>query len=234
MSPTTGVDRRQGLSGLGLEAQAEAVEDAARTAATGRSSPASPRSRAGRRTGKVKHRPQLQAALACCRVMGARLVSPTSHRLTATRIHRTSWRPVSRSNSATCRTSRPGRPVRAAQLAAVAELEAGMSASGPRRRSRAAKARGLTEEAGRAARGNRVAGRRPRVARPARASPRRDRGSAARCDLAPVIAEVRASGVESLGGMRAARGAPHPHGPRQGPLVAEQVSRVLQQMETPR
>ena len=237
---------KQGVSGLGLEAQRETVEArldggdwqivASFTEVEG----------ASRRAGKVKHRPQLQAALACCRVMGARLVVANVSRLT--RDPEFMGTLVEAGVEVEfCDMPKLEGPVGRfvlRQMLAVAELEAGMVSE--RTRKALARKRVWYENLTEAQRAELHAkGKRTRLggtganlpevrgkALAASIAVRRSKVQERARDLAPVIAEVRASGVESLGGIaraleerriRTAQGKD-----RWSPM---QVHRVLQQLE---
>ena len=206
---------RQGVSGLGLEAQRETVEArldggdwqivASFTEVEG----------ASRRAGKVKHRPQLRAALACCRVMGARLVVANVSRLTRDPEFMGTLVEAGVEVEFCDMPNLEGPVGRFVlrQMLAVAELEAGMVSE----RTRKALARkrvwyeNLTEEerAELRAKGKqtRLGGTGANLsevrdkARAASIAVRRSRVQERARDLAPVIAEVRASGIESLGGI---------------------------------
>jgi hypothetical protein len=237
---------KQGVSGLGLEAQRETVEARLDGGDWQIVASFTEVESASRRANKVKHRPQLQAALACCRVMGARLVVANVSRLTRDPDFMRTLADAGVETEFCDMPSLDGPVGRFVlrQMLAVAELEAGMVSE----RTRKALARkrvwyeNLTEEQRAELRAK---GKRTRLGGTgANLSEVRGKGLAASIavrrskvqerarDLAPVIAEVRASGVESLGGIaraleerriRTAQGKD-----RWSP---QQVSRVLQQLE---
>lgn len=208
---------QQGLSGLGIEAQREAV---ARYLNGGSWSIVAEFTEV--ESGRKADRPELESALAACRVHRAPLVVAKVDRLT-------------RSLSFLSKLLDAGVDVRFAdlpalegptgrfmlqQMAAVAELEAGMISARTKAALQAAKARGkslggnrgttLSEDA-------RKAGQHKRTAKA------QDRAR----DLMPVIEGLRAEGVASLGGLAAAlnaRGIPTARG---GAWSAVQVQRLL-------
>jgi len=209
---------RQGRSGLGLEAQQRAVRDYLNGGSW---------KLAGEFTevesGKRSDRPELDKALATCRLHRAKLVVAKVDRLT-------------RSVAFLSRLLEAGVDVlfcdlpaiegptgrfMLQQMASVAELEAGMISARTKAALAAAKARGqklggvrstkLTNEA-------RAMGRSVIV----------KRATDKAADYAPVIRELQAAGITSLAGIAAAlneRGIPTASG--QGTWQAVQVSRVL-------
>jgi len=212
---------QQGASGLGIEAQREAV---ARYLNGGSWSIVAEFTEV--ESGRKADRPELESALAACRVHRAPLVVAKVDRLT-------------RSLSFLSKLLDAGVDVRFAdlpalegptgrfmlqQMAAVAELEAGMISARTKAALQAAKARGkslggnrgttLSEDA-------RKAGQQKRMAKA------QDRAR----DLLPVIKGLRAEGVASLGGLAAAlnaRGIPTARG---GAWSAVQVQRLLVRLE---
>jgi DNA invertase Pin-like site-specific DNA recombinase len=214
---------RQGASGLGLDAQREAV----RTYLNG-----------GDwhiigefvevESGRNSDRPVLAQALAAARLHRVPLIVAKVDRLT-------------RSLAFLTRLIEAGVDVRFCdlpkiegptgrfmlqQMAAVAELEAGMIAKRTRDALAAAKARG-----------QKLGGRRPgqRLTADMRAAGRAavlDRSKARAKELAPVIAELRAAGVTSLGGIAKALAARSIPTARGGTAWAEvQVARVLSRLD---
>ena len=217
---------KQGASGLGLEAQAQTVADrlnggdwqvvASFTEIEGG-------------TRKAKERPQLAAALSYCRLMGARLIVANVSRLTRDPDFMRTLADAGVSVEFCDMPSVEG-PVGTfmlRQMLSVAELEAGMIGERTKKALAAAKARGVKLGGDR---GNlrEVAAK----GLAASVAVRRAKSQLRARDLAPVIAEVRASGVESLGGIaraleerriRTAKGKD-----RWSPM---QVSRVLSRLE---
>jgi DNA invertase Pin-like site-specific DNA recombinase len=209
---------RQGKSGLGIEAQRMAVENYLNGGSwkiIGEFTEVE--------SGRQSDRPELDKALAAARVRRVPLVVAKVDRLT-------------RSVAFLSRLLEAGVDVRFAdlpaiegptgrfmlqQMAAVAELEAGMISSRTRAALAAAKARGKKlggnrgvelSEAARAAGRKRLVG----------------RANERATDLAPTVAELQAAGVTSLRGIAAAlneRGIPAASG--RGKWSAVQVSRAL-------
>jgi DNA invertase Pin-like site-specific DNA recombinase len=213
---------RQGISGLGLEAQREAVN----TYLNG-----------GRwriisefievESGRNSDRPELAKALAAARLHRAPLVVANVSRLT-------------RSLGFLTRLLESGVDVRFAdlptiegptgrfmlqQMAAVAELEAGLISTRTKAALKAAKARGKVLGGNR---GHNVddTARRASLAR-------RQAGAQARAaDIAPVIKELRTAGVTSLNGIAKALSARGISAARGGEVwTAAQVSRVMARLE---
>jgi DNA invertase Pin-like site-specific DNA recombinase len=209
---------RQGKSGLGIEAQRAAVENYLNGGSwkiIGEFTEVE--------SGRQSDRPELDKALAAARVRRVPLVVAKVDRLT-------------RSVAFLSRLLEAGVDVRFAdlpaiegptgrfmlqQMAAVAELEAGMISSRTKAALAAAKARG--KKLG----GNRGV----ELSETARAAGRRrlvERANERATDLAPTIAELQAAGVRSLRGIAAAlneRGIPAANGC--GEWSAVQVSRAL-------
>ncbi|MGF9764610.1 recombinase family protein [Microvirga sp. 0TCS3.31] len=210
---------KQGRSGLGLEAQRETVRGFLnRSELAGEFTETE--------SGRSDDRPELAKALARCRVMGATLIVANVSRLT-------------RSVAFLSRLLEAGVEVRFCdlpqiegptgrfmlqQMAAVAELEAGLIGDRTRKALAAARARGVklgrpenlkNTDAGR------VNGRavRTRIAK-RRAS-----------DLAPVIAELQASGASSLRQIAAGLNARGVRTARSGEWSAVQVARVLERLD---
>jgi DNA invertase Pin-like site-specific DNA recombinase len=209
---------RQGKSGLGIEAQRVAVENYLNGGSwkiIGEFTEVE--------SGRQSDRPELDKALAAARVRRVPLVVAKVDRLT-------------RSVAFLSRLLEAGVDVRFAdlpaiegptgrfmlqQMAAVAELEAGMISSRTKAALAAAKARG--KKLG----GNRGV----ELSETARAAGRKrlvERANERATDLAPTIAELQAAGVTSLRGIAAAlneRGIPAASG--RGEWSAVQVSRAL-------
>ena len=196
---------RQGASGLGIEAQREAVTrylNGGDWRIVGEFTEVE--------SGKRADRPELDAALATCRVHRAALVVAKVDRLT-------------RSLAFLSRLLEAGVDVRFAdlpaiegptgrfmlqQMAAVAELEAGMISARTKAALTAAKARGKVLG------GNRGVVLSPE-ARQAGTQARVERANDRALDLAPVIQALRAEGVTSLPALARAlegRGIPTPRG----------------------
>ncbi len=209
---------KQGLSGLGVDAQREAVQRYL-NGGDWRVLSEFTEVESGRRS----DRPALEQALAAARLHRAALVVAKVDRLT-------------RSLAFLSRLLEAGVDVRFAdlpaiegptgrfmlqQMAAVAELEAGMISTRTKQALAAAKARGKV-----------LGGSRGVVpsyaAREASVSVRAGKARQRANDLAPVIAEIRASGVVSLNGIAAAlnaRGIPTARG--RGQWSATQVARAV-------
>ncbi|RWF77025.1 MAG: recombinase family protein [Mesorhizobium sp.] len=209
---------KQGRSGLGLEAQRETV----RSFLNGGSwSLVAEFVEVESGTGKAD-RPKLEEALAHCRIMGATLIVANVSRLT-------------RSPDFMARLVAAGVEVRFCdlptiegpagrfmlrQMLAVAELEAGMIGERTKKALAAAKARGVKlgkpENLGNQDKG-RKAGRATRTARSNRRA----------TDLAPIIADIRASGASTLREIAAALNERNIPTTRGGIWSAVQVSRIL-------
>ena len=174
-------------------------------------------------SGKRTDRPQLDNALAKARVRGAPLVVAKVDRLT-------------RSVGFLSRLLEAGVDVRFAdlpqiegptgrlmlqQMAAVAELEAGLISKRTKDALAAAKARGRKLGGYRGTTVSPAARKLARESRKANAAARAN-------DLAPIIAEIRSGGIQTLNGIAVAlneRGIPTPR--REGGWSAMQVSRVI-------
>jgi DNA invertase Pin-like site-specific DNA recombinase len=213
--------QRQGRSGLGLEAQQEAVRD---------------RLNGGNwrivaefteiESGKRKDRPKLADALAACRVHGAKLIIAKLDRL-------------ARNVAFVSALMEAGVEFEAVDfpqanrltihiLAAVAEHEAKAISDRTKAALAAAKRRGVKLG------GYRAGARLTTKARQAGCEAVRARAAARATDLAPVVRELQAAGVTSLVGIAAAlneRGIPTASG--QGLWQAVQVSRVLTRLAVP-
>jgi DNA invertase Pin-like site-specific DNA recombinase len=192
---------RQGRSGLGLDAQREAV--ARHVAATG-----------GRITaefvevesGKRDARPQLAAALAACRAHRATLLIAKLDRL-ARKVHFVAGLMESGVPFVACDMPN-ATPFMLHVYAAVAEEEGRAISARTKAALAAAKARGVKLGNPRLVAGS------PDQARAAAAA-KSAKAAARAADLRPVVAEVRASGVTTLAGIAralAARGVPTPSG----------------------
>jgi DNA invertase Pin-like site-specific DNA recombinase len=212
---------KQGRSGLGLEAQRE-------TAATFLNG--GPWQLVGEfvevetGTRKGDHRPELDKALARCRVMGATLIVANVSRLTRNPdfMSRLVQAGVDVRFCDLPQIEGPAGRFMLRQMLAVAELEAGLISERTKKALAAAKVRGRKLGGDR---GNLAA-----VAAQGRAASlamRQDRASRHKADLVPIIADIQGSGASSLGqiaaglnerGIRAARG---------GAWSAVQVKRVL-------
>ncbi|MFD2183706.1 recombinase family protein [Rhodoplanes azumiensis] len=214
---------KQGASGLGIEAQREAV---ARYLNGGDWSVVAEFTEV--ESGRKSDRPELDRALAAARLHRAPLIVAKVDRLT-------------RSVSFLSRLLDAGVDVRFAdlpaiegptgrfmlqQMVAVAELEAGLISTRTKAALAAAKARG-----------RKLGGNRGVVvsteARAAGRAAQTARSEARAADLEPVIRELRAAGVTSLGAMAralTARGIPTSRGG--GAWTPMQVSRVLRRVAT--
>ncbi|MDO9714396.1 recombinase family protein [Paracraurococcus lichenis] len=199
---------RQGRSGLGLEAQRDAVQR--HVAGAGGAILAS---FTEVESGKRNDRPELAKALAACRAQRATLVIAKLDRLARNARFLLSIVEGSGEGGVIfCDLPTvPAGPVRKfliTQMAAVAELEAGLIAQRTKAALAAAKARGVklgnpTLRAGT-----------PDAARAAAAA-KSEQATACAVDLAPILAEIRAAGVTTLEGVAkalTARGIPTPSG----------------------
>jgi DNA invertase Pin-like site-specific DNA recombinase len=210
---------KQGRSGLGLEAQRETVAsflnggnwqliDEFVEVESGRSS----------------DRPELDKALARCRVMGATLIVANVSRLTRnpdfmTRLVEAG---VDVRFCDLPKIEGPAGKFMLRQMLAVAELEAGLISERTKKALAAAKARGVKLGGDR--------GNLPAVADKGRTVSlvkRQDKAVRRATDLAPVIAELKASGAASLGQIAAGLNARGIRTPRGGEWSAVQVKRVL-------
>lgn len=207
---------RQGRSGLGLEAQREAVAQhlnggdwriVAEFVEV--------------ESGKRSDRPKLAQALKACRVHGATLIIAKLDRL-ARNVHFISGLMESKVDFVAVDFPQANR-LTVHILAAVAEHEARMISERTKAALAAAKARG-----------KKLGGRRPGHRDPTAEERRRgikvrqERAQQRAADLAPIIAELRAAGVTSLRSIAAAldeRGIPAAHG---GTWQAASVMRLLE------
>jgi DNA invertase Pin-like site-specific DNA recombinase len=220
---------RQGRSGLGIEAQREAV---ARHVASvgGRIVAELVEVESGRKT----DRPALAEALAACRKHKATLILAKLDRLARNaRFLLTVVEGTGEGGVVFCDLPTiPAGPVgkfMVTQMAAVAELEAGLIGERTRAALAAAKARGV-----------KLGGWRPasadvapyaREGNAASVAARREAASRRAADLAPIIRELQAAGVTSLGALArelTARGVPTPQG--KAKWQAGQVDRLVKQM----
>jgi DNA invertase Pin-like site-specific DNA recombinase len=173
----------------------------------------------------LAERPQLAQALARCRVMGATLVVANVSRLT-------------RSVAFLSRLLEAGVEVRFCdlpqiegptgkfmlqQMAAVAELEAGLIGDRTRKALAAAKARGVKL-------GNPGNLKNADTGRANGRAARTKKAKARTADLAPIIADLQAVGAMSLRQIAAGLNARGIRTPRGGEWSAVQVSRVLDQL----
>lgn len=210
---------RQGRSGLGLDAQRRAVEDYLNDGSW---------ELVGEfvevESGRRRDRPELERALAECRLRRARLVVAKVDRLTRSVgfLHRLLDSGVEVEFCDLPQMSGPTGRFMLNQMAAVAELEAGLISQRTRAALAAAKARGV------------------RLGRPSNATPegralgsrrgietQRKRAAARARDLAPVVAELRAVGADSLRKMAEGLNERDVPAPRGGKWSAAQVRRVL-------
>jgi DNA invertase Pin-like site-specific DNA recombinase len=208
--------QKQGLSGLGLEAQQKAVCDHLNGGNW---------KLAGEFTevesGKRSDRPQLAAALAACRLHGAKLVIAKLDRL-ARNVHFISGLMESKVDFVAVDFPQANR-LTVHILAAVAEHEAKMISERTTAALAAARQRGTKL-------GGIRAGHKPFATKAREAGPKvmaaraRDRAA----DLAPMVATLQAAGITTLRGIAAelnARGIPTARG--SGTWQAQQVRRVL-------
>lgn len=212
----------QGRSGLGLEAQRQAV--AAHVAATGGQLVAEFQEV---ESGKQADRPQLTAALAACRTRRAVLIIARLDRLARNARFLLSVVEGSGAGGVVfCDLPTvPAGPVGkflVTQMAAVAELEAGLISQRTRAALAAAKARGV-----------RLGNPNPVPATPAMAAAarqaRRRQAAARRADVLAVVCQVQAEGAGSLRAIAAALRAHGVRAPAGGERwSAAQVRRLLQ------
>ena len=199
---------RQGRSGLGLDAQREAV----RAFLAGRGWPPVAEF-VEVESGRRADRPQLAAALAACRSRGATLVVAKLDRLSR---NVPFLRSLTDAGVDVIFCDMPNLPAGAmgrfllTQMAAVAELEAGLTSERTKAALAAAKARGKRLGGYRAGAEDRA-----RAVAPAGAAAKSARARARAADLAPVLAEIRGAGVTTLADIchaLTARGIPTPSG----------------------
>lgn len=218
---------RQGRSGLGLDAQRQAVATYLKGATLAAEFTEV-------ESGKRSDRPQLAAALQACRLYGARLVIAKLDRLSRDAhflfgLEKAGVRFVAAdmpdANELTVRI-----------LAVVAEAEGKMISRRTKEALAAAKARGQrlgglreTKLPGRLSMPDRIA--RLKAAHPVSVASRRARADARIADLAPVVRDMQAQGVVSLPALARAlteRGIPTARG--KAVWSPMQVSRVLERM----
>lgn len=215
---------KQGISGLGLEAQRQTV----RTFLNGGSWDLM-----GEfvevESGTIKgdNRPELDKALARCRIMGATLVVANVSRLTRNPdfMARLVAAGVEVRFCDLPKIEGPAGRFMLRQMLAVAELEAGLISERTKKALTAAKARGVKLGGDR--------GNLPDVAEKGRAvslAVRRGKINRRATDLAPVLAEVRTSGASSLRDIAAALNALRIPAARGGIWSAVQVKRLLEQV----
>jgi DNA invertase Pin-like site-specific DNA recombinase len=209
---------QQGRSGLGLEAQRETVRgflDGGRWKLCGEFVEVE--------SGRRSERPELDKALTHCRVMGATLIVANVSRLTRSVafLSRLLEGNVEVRFCDLPQIEGPTGKFMLQQMAAVAELEAGLISDRTKKALAAAKARGVKLGSPANLRGQAMGGARGRVSISRMAARRA-------ADLAPVIASVQAAGAMSLreiaGGLNA-RGIKTARG---GEWSAVQVKRVLE------
>ncbi|WP_240046938.1 recombinase family protein [Paracraurococcus ruber] len=218
--------QRQGASGLGLEAQREAIARHVAAIAGGTVLAEFVEVESGRRD----DRPQLAAALMACRRHRAALLVAKVDRLA--RSAGFLLRVVEGTGEAGVvfcdLPAIPPGPVGKfllTQMAAVAELEAGLTSQRTKAALAAAKARGVKLGNPRLQAGSPE---QARMASAARAAQAQDRAM----DLGPVIREIRAAGCQSLAAIADAlnaRGLPSPSG--RGPWHRSAVDRLLRRLE---
>jgi DNA invertase Pin-like site-specific DNA recombinase len=214
---------RQGASGLGLEAQKAAVM---RYLNGGDWTIKAEFIEV--ESGRKSDRPELERALATARLHRIPLIVANVSRLTRSSsfLHRLLDAGVEVRFCDLPEIEGPTGRFLLQQMAAVAELEAGMIASRTKAALQAAKARGKKLGGDRGVVMSEATRNAGRAARTAKAE-----GRAA--DLMPVLADIRASGMTSLGAIARelnARGVPTARG---GQWSSMQVSRVLEKMGQP-
>src|SRR3954451_20217205 len=181
---------KQGHSGLGLEAQRETVAaflNGGNWRLIGEFVEVE--------GGRVSERPQLAAALARCRVMGATLVVANVSRLTRNPdfMSRLVEAGVEVRFCDLPKIEGPAGRFMLRQMLAVAELEAGLISERTKKALAAAKARGVKLGGDR--------GNLPAVGRKGRSisiSERQDQATRRAADLAPIITDLQATGMVSL------------------------------------
>jgi len=181
---------------------------------------------ASRKAKKAKPRPQLEAALAHCRVMRARLIVANVSRLT--RDPEFMSRLVEAGVEVEfCDLPRVDGPIGTfmlRQMLSVAELEAGMISERTKKALAAAKARG--QQLG-GDRGN--IGQIAHLGREASLKVRQERARQRAADLEPIIADLREGGARSLREVAAALNELGVPAPRGGLWKATQVRRIVDQ-----
>ena len=214
---------KQGMSGLGLDGQRKIVRDHLNGGDWSLAGEFTEVEHATRRKGKAKHRPELERALAMCRIMGARLIVAKVDRLTRDPDFVGTLVQAGVEVEFCNMPNVPGAvgTFMLRQMLAVAELEAGMISERTKQALAAAKARG--QKLG-GDRGNLPAvGDKGRtlsvVTRKANASRRAT-------DLAPIIADIRAAGAKTLQAVADGlndRGIPTARGGRWSPVQVQRV-----------
>ncbi|MER2267052.1 recombinase family protein [Methylobacterium oxalidis] len=207
---------KQGASGLGLEAQREAVTGFLNGGAWTLVAEV-----VEVESGKRNDRPKLAEALALCRLHGATLVIAKLDRL-ARNVAFISGLMEAGVDFVAVDFPQANR-LTVHILAAVAEHEAAMISARTKAALGAAKARGVKLGGDR--------GNLPKVARQGHAAglaTRQERAARRAADLAPIIASIRAGGVESLNGIAAELNRREIPTARGGTWSAVQVGRVLE------
>lgn len=211
--------KRQGKSGLGLEAQRASVADFLNGGSWKLI-----KEFVEVETGKRTDRPQLEAALAACRLHGAKLVIAKMDRL-------------SRDAHFLLGLDKAGVDFVAADMPSANRLTVGIMALVAEEEGRMISARTKAALAAAKARGTKLGGDRgvkPTVKmRKRSAAVRQQRAASRAADIAPTIEELRASGTTSLRAIAAAlndRGIPTSRG--DGTWSAVQVARVLDRLAT--
>jgi DNA invertase Pin-like site-specific DNA recombinase len=209
--------KRQGKSGLGLEAQRASVADFLNGGSWKLI-----KEFVEVETGKRTDRPQLEAALAACRLHGAKLVIAKMDRL-------------SRDAHFLLGLDKAGVDFVAADMPSANRLTVGIMALVAEEEGRMISARTKAALAAAKARGTKLGGDRgvkPTVKmRKRSAAVRQQRAASRAADIAPTIEELRASGTTSLRAIAAAlndRGIPTSRG--DGTWSAVQVARVLDRL----
>ncbi|WP_449410511.1 recombinase family protein [Methylobacterium komagatae] len=214
---------KQGRSGLGLDAQRQTVLDrlnGGEWAISGEFTEIE--------SGRVSHRPELEKALAYCRVMGAKLIVANVSRLTRNPdfMSRLVEAGVEVEFCDLPKVEGPVGTFMLRQMLSVAELEAGMIAERTRKALAAAKARGV-----------KLGGDRGNLAtdgakgRAISKAVRQEQSQRRSSDLSGIIAQIKAEGAVSLREIAKGlndRGIPTARG---GEWSAVQVSRVLGRVE---
>jgi DNA invertase Pin-like site-specific DNA recombinase len=219
---------RQGRSGLGLDAQREAV----RAYLAGKGWPPA-QEFTEVESGKRADRPELAKALAACRLHGATLVVAKLDRLARnTRFLLSVVEGTGEEGVVFCDLPAitPGAVGKfmVTQMAAVAELEAAMISARTKAALAAAKARGVALGGRREGAGD--LSREAVKGRAVSAALRTSRARQRAADLSGTIADLRASGAMSLRDLAAGLNARNIPTARGGTWSAVQVSRVLSQM----
>lgn len=212
---------KQGASGLGLEAQRETV---ASYLDGGNGQLVGEFVEVESGTAKGDNRPELDKALARCRVMSAKLIVANVSRLTRNPDFMTKLvaADVEVRFCDLPQIEGPAGKFMLRQMLAVAELEAGLISERTKKALSAAKARGVRLGGDR--------GNLPAVASQGRAVSLRVRREKARrkaADLAPIIADLRAGGATSLHQIASGLNAKGIRSIRGGQWSAAQVRRTL-------